>query len=63
MIGIIAMITNLIQQAPAETTTYMVAGYSVIFGIMLIYIISLVLRNRNLKRDMQSLHELERQDK
>jgi len=41
----------------------MVAGYSVIFGIMLIYIISLVLRNRNLKRDMQSLHELERQDK
>jgi hypothetical protein len=57
------MITSLIQQAPAETTTYMVAGYSVIFGIMLIYIISLVLRNRNLKRDMQSLHELERQDK
>jgi hypothetical protein len=63
MIGKIAMITSLIQQAPAETTTYMVAGYSVIFGIMLIYIISLVLRNRNLKRDMQSLHELERQDK
>ena len=63
MIGIIAMITSLIHQAPAETTTYMVAGYSVIFGIMLIYIISLVLRNRNLKRDMQSLHELERQDK
>ncbi len=63
MIGIIAMITSLIQQAPAETTTYMVAGYSVIFGIMLIYIISLVLRNRNLKRDMQSLHDLEHQDK
>ena len=62
MIGILTMITSLIQQAPAETTTYMVAGYSVIFGIMLIYIISLILRNRNLKRDMQTLHELERQD-
>lgn len=52
-----------IQQAPAETTIYMIAGYSVIFGVMLVYIISLIVRNRNLKRDMQSLHELEEQAK
>lgn len=52
-----------IQQAPAQTTIYMIAGYSVIFGVMLVYIISLIVRNRNLKRDMQSLHELEEQGK
>ena len=57
------MITLLIQYAPAETTPYMIAGYSVIFGIMLIYIISLIVRNRNLKRAMQSLRELDQQEK
>lgn len=57
------MFNFMIQQAPAETTSYMIAGYSVIFSIMLIYIISLVVRNRNLKRNMKSLRELEGQGK
>lgn len=57
------MMMLLIQQVPAQTTIYMIAGYSVIFGVMLVYIISLIVRNRNLKRDMQSLHELEEQGK
>lgn len=52
-----------IYQAPAQTTAYMIAGYSVIFGVMLIYIISLLVRNRNLKRDVNTLHELEQQEK
>ncbi len=57
------MITLLIQQAPAETTNYMLAGYSVIFGVLLIYLVSLAIRNRNLKRNIESLRELENRDK
>ena len=57
------MLYTLFQQAPAETTRYMFAGYSVIFGIMFIYIVSLIVRNRNLKRDIESLNELEQEKK
>ena len=57
------MLNFLIQQAPAETTRYMIAGYTVIFSIMLIYIISIFIRRRNLKRDLDSLHEMEPEEK
>jgi hypothetical protein len=50
----------LLQEGPAETTGYMVAGYIIIFAIMLGYLASLVIRNRNLKRDLDLLHELEK---
>jgi hypothetical protein len=53
------MLISLIQQAPAETTRYMVAGYSVIFSIMLLYTISIFFRWRNLKRDLETLAELD----
>jgi len=36
----------------------MIAGYSVIFGIMAVYITSLILRWRNLKRELQRLEEM-----
>jgi hypothetical protein len=51
-----------LQQAPAETTGYMIAGYVVILGIMLIYLISLKARERAQKRNLQILQELERKD-
>jgi len=57
------MLTSLLLQAPAETTRYMIAGYSVIFGVMFIYIISLIVRFRNLKRDMDTLNQLDGQEK
>jgi hypothetical protein len=59
----IPMLTSLLQQAPAETTRYMIAGYSVIFGVMFFYIVSLFIRNRNLKRDIEMLKELEQKEK
>jgi hypothetical protein len=37
----------------------MIAGYAVIFGVMLIYLISLYLRQRNLKQDLEVLDDLE----
>jgi hypothetical protein len=48
-----------LQQGPAETTGYMIAGYAVIFGVILIYMISLYLRSRNLKQDLDLLTDLE----
>jgi hypothetical protein len=42
-----------------ETTNYMIAGYAVIFGVMLVYLVSLFVRWRNLKQDVQILQELE----
>jgi hypothetical protein len=49
----------LFQQGPAETTAYMIAGYAVIFGVMLIYLASLAIRRRNLEQDLEVLQELE----
>jgi hypothetical protein len=47
---------------PMETTNYMIAGYTVIFGVMLVYLVSLVVRWRNLKQDAQVLQELDRKE-
>ena len=44
---------------PANTTNYMIAGYAVIFGAILIYLLSLYIRQRNLNQDMQVLDSLE----
>jgi CcmD family protein len=52
-----------ILQAPAETTRYMVAGYTVIFSIMLLYILSMVVRSRKLERDLELLNEMEQEQK
>ena len=57
------MLCPVIFLARSETTRYMIAGYSVIFGVMFIYIISLIVRFRNLKRDMDTLNQLDGQEK
>ena len=44
---------------PMETTNYMIAGYTVIFGVMLFYLVSLFVRWRKLEQDMRVLQELE----
>jgi hypothetical protein len=48
----------IMQEAPLDTMNYMVLGYTVIFGVIGTYLISLVVRNRNLKRDFELLEEL-----
>lgn len=53
----------LFQEAPADTTTYMIAGYAVIFGVMLVYLFSLALRRRNLKEDLKVLEDLEKRER
>lgn len=51
-----------LQQPPPDTSAYMIAGYTVIFGAMLIYLISLIVRRRNLEQDIQLLEELEEKE-
>ena len=51
-----------LQDAPANTTAYMIAGYTVIFGLMLIYLVSLIVRRRNLQQDSEMLESLEKKD-
>ncbi len=51
-----------LQDGPANTTSYMIAGYTVIFGMILIYIISLYVRHKNLLQDLEILQELEDQE-
>ena len=50
-----------LQDGPANTTSFMIAGYAVIFGMILIYIISLYVRQKNLLQDLEVLQELEDQ--
>ena len=46
-------------EGPAQTLNYMLAGYGVIFGIMVIYLASLVVRWRNLKQEEEILEQVE----
>jgi hypothetical protein len=56
------MLTSILQQAPAETTRYMVAGYTVIFSVIILYISSILIRRRNLTRDLEILNEMEQKE-
>jgi CcmD family protein len=47
----------LLQEAPAATTGYMLAGYGVIFSVIGLYLLSIVIRQNNLKRDLEVLQE------
>jgi CcmD family protein len=42
----------------ATSIRFMIAGYTVIFVILAVYIISLILRWRRLKRDLRMLQDL-----
>ena len=50
------------MDGPANTINYMIAGYVVILGTLLTYIISLFLRWRKLKLEEQNLQELLEED-
>jgi hypothetical protein len=53
------LLSLLLQEGPADTTSYMIAGYAIIFGVMLLYLISLMVRQRNLQKDMEVLEEIQ----
>ncbi len=49
----------LLQEPTPDTSAFLIAGYAVIFGVMLIYLASLAVRRRNLKQDLEVLEDLE----
>ena len=44
-----------------DTSGYMIAGYAIFFIVSVIYIVSLVIRHRNLERDLETLEEMEKE--
>lgn len=46
-----------------DTSSYMVLGYVFFFVVMGIYVASLYVRNRNLKRDLETLEALDENKK
>ena len=48
----------LLQDVPADTTSYAIMGFVVIFGVMGLYVLSLIMRRRNLEQDLEVLQEM-----
>lgn len=42
-----------------DTSGYMIAGYAVFFIVSAIYLLSLTIRNRSLRRDLETLEQLD----
>lgn len=51
------------QESTPDTSGYLIAGYTIAFTIMTIYVASLFVRRRNLQRDLQALTELQSEKK
>ena len=49
-------------ETPPDTSQYMLAGYAIAFGVMFIYVVSLVIRFRNLNRDMSMLEDMDKEN-
>jgi hypothetical protein len=49
-----------LQEITPDTMFYMLLGYGVIFGSMGLYLASLVLRLRGLRKDQEILDEIEK---
>jgi hypothetical protein len=49
----------LFQPPPADTFDFMVLGFSVILGSMALFLISMAVRFRNLRRDLEVLEDME----
>lgn len=46
-----------------DTSNYMIAGYVFSFVVMGLYVLSMYLRNANLKRDAETLEAMEKEEK
>ena len=49
------------QSSIPDTSEYMILGYTVSFLVIGLYVLSLYIRTRNLKRDMTTLEEMDDQ--
>ena len=56
------LLNTLFQTTTPDTVGYMILGYAIIGGVGLLYVVSLVLRQRNLKRDIEVIAVLGMED-
>jgi uncharacterized membrane protein YciS (DUF1049 family) len=47
------------METTPDTSTYMIAGFVISFLTMGIYVISLYIRNNNIKRDIETLESMQ----
>ena len=45
-----------------NTINFMILGYAVIYGVIALYLVSLMVRFRNLRQDEKTLDELEKKE-
>ena len=50
-----------ILDAPPDTSAYMIAGYTIFFILLILYLISLFIRTRNLNQDLKILESMKEQ--
>lgn len=50
-----------LDEVTPDTSVYMIAGYAIFFLITAIYLLSLFVRTRNLRRDLESLEGMEQE--
>ena len=55
------MMTFLLEETP-NTINYMILGYTFFFIVMGIYVASMYIRDRNLKRDMELLESMQAEE-
>ena len=48
-----------LDTVPPDTSGYMIAGYGIFFLITFIYLVSLLIRTRNLNQDLSTLKTIE----
>jgi hypothetical protein len=51
------------QDAPPDTSSYMILGYAIFFGISILYVVSLAIRRRNLELDLRTLEAMQAEAK
>ncbi len=51
-----------LESGPIDTTGYMILGFSVIFGVLLIHLWSIRLRRINLNKDLELLKEISKKN-
>ena len=56
------MFALLLQSGTPDTIPYLIVGYIIIGGIGLLYVATLLLRQRSLKRDLDVIERLEAED-
>ena len=52
-----------LQDPTPDTSGYMIAGYAVAFGVMAIYLVSMIVRFRNLNQDQELLKAISNESK